>query len=157
MTKFDPADFMTMNNSSPEGPNDRFEARLGRHPLRSVPANWKHDILRSAVQAAPAQRIQRSAKSAFSLNVGAEWRWLLGLWSASIAALALLGVPSGQSSKPTLVPVGNLWSIYQIHRPEVLRLAALSDGDIPEPANPPPAFVPRPHSALRRSSTNCLG
>ncbi len=148
---------MTMNNSPSEGPNDRFEARLGSQPIRGVPANWKHEILRAAVQAAPAQRIHQSAKSAFPWNIGGEWRWLLGLWSASLAALALLGVPSSQSPKPTVVPVGKLWSIYQIHHPEVLRLAALPDGDLPEPPIPPPVFVPHPHSALRRTTTNGLG
>ena len=157
MTKFEPADSMTMNNSSPESPNDRFESRLSNQTLRHVPANWKQDILQTAARSTLARQRNSASKPVSRFTLGVEWRWLLGLWSASIAALALLGLPSGQSTKPTCLPVGDLWSIYQVHRPEVLRLAALPDGDLPEPPVPPPPFLPRPHSALRRISTHCLG
>lgn len=157
MTKFEPADFMTLNNSIPEGPNDRFETLLSSEPLRGAPSNWKQDILQTALKDASVYQSRTPSKPSLGFNVGVEWRWLVGLWSASIAALALLGLTDGQTTRPAVFPVGNLWSIYQVHRPEVLRLAALPDGDFPEPPVPPPPFVPRPHSALRRLSTNGLG
>jgi hypothetical protein len=135
---------------------------LASRPLRTVPPTWRAEVLahaRHEVEVAPPAAIpvsrRRPTVPLWSL-LPVEWRWLLGLWASSLAALALICEPGASSTRPIAEPV-TLWSMVHSRNAEWQRLAALPGENFPEVPHPPVSVPPAPRSALRPPAPTRFG
>lgn len=142
---------MTMPSPSPENPPDDLVRALASRPMRSVPPAWRAEVLANArhgiAQISTIHSSRRSRTVGFWCRLPVEWRWLLGLWASSLAALALVCEPGASSTHPAQAPE-SLWSAVHYRNAEWQRLAALPGESFPEVPRPPVSVPPAPRSAL---------
>ena len=151
---------MTMPTPSPENPLDDLERILASRPLRAVPPSWRAEVLAQAkvavVLTLPAPVLKRRRAVPFWSLLPVEWRWLLGLWASSLAALALVCEPGASSTHPAQAPE-TLWSAVHSRNAEWQRLAALPGESFPEIPRQPVPVPPAPRSALRPPALSRFG
>ncbi len=149
-----------MPTPSPENPSDDLARILASRPLRPVPPSWREEVLARTKDgvAQPGVRPISSRRLAvpFWSRLPVEWRWLVGLWASSLAALALVCEPGASSTRPAQAPE-TLWSAVHSRNAEWQRLAALPGESFPEIPRQPVPVPPAPRSALRPPALSRFG
>ncbi|MCX6894848.1 MAG: hypothetical protein NTZ16_04975 [Verrucomicrobia bacterium] len=127
--------------------NDNFEQRLRRQPLRTIPPEWRADILhaaRAADHPAPTHRPQPIP--AFSFQFSFRWGALAAVWlvifALNYAARDTAPVVTAKSAPPSPQMLLAL-------RQQQKLLAELIDPPAPSDADKPKPISPRPRSELR--------
>ncbi len=134
-------------------PADDFEERLAQVPRRATPSAWRAEIL-SAAKSAPRSALPAPRSSlpgqflAWWGGLSPAWRTLAAVWIVCLTINHFTGAKSSESPAGSFAYTGfapEQLAAVRAQRREMLQLAGLTE---PEPAEPPPARLPRPRSSL---------
>ena len=143
---------------------DEFEKRLQSQPTRQVPAEWRHEILSAARQAAlahaaprPAPRVPSRPSLLSTLNHQlstflwphpAAWAGLAAIWVMILGLNLTTHDTSPRLAKRVAPPSPQLYMAFQEQQRLLSELLAPHETPVAEPPKPAP---PRPRSDLHRT------
>ncbi|MBI3875479.1 MAG: hypothetical protein HY300_05880 [Verrucomicrobia bacterium] len=134
---------------------DDFESRLARQPLRTPPAEWRAEILRTAGVASGSQ------PSTLNSQPASWWRELLWpcpqAWAALAGAWVIIAVLNNNSldRSPTQVtqkipaPSPEIYALLREQERWLMELDEPRPPRVQQPAAPPRPSPLRPHSEIR--------
>lgn len=144
--------------------DEQFENRLRRQTLRTLPPEWRGEILKVAAARQPASAVPHGDEDSVALIVG--WRLLIGRMPLAWAALAALWVgmigvnltmPGPIVSVVMQTPASDRLSVLAALDSPLTDFDAASDSTLPVPkASPatPPSDVPLRPRSERRGEVN---
>lgn len=137
--------------------SDDFEQRLQRQPLRSLPSEWRAEILRKAQQAVP---LDTSNLCPLPSPWWREWLWpcpqaWAGLAAAWMIIVGLhLSTPDAASASAVRVQTSPV-QLRQAIQEKLQLLAELNPPGEASFAEPPKPYRPKPRSERRPAAIAC--
>jgi hypothetical protein len=126
-----------------------FEKQLQRQPFKTVPLEWRSEILQAARAAAGSEPSKRHATSTSSWREFLFlWRWHLAGLSATWLLIAVLNATQSSAAAPPIVkqttasPIQVLMALRENRR----QLLELIGANTTETSPALPTFAPRPRS-----------